>query len=81
MRKILRVAIVALWLPGLPAFGQWLNVPPLKAPRTKSGAIDLKARPVLQTTEPVSNVLFRRAYLRVVGIENPKTPSVEGPGG
>src|SRR5690348_6074063 len=43
MGKNLRVAIVALWLPGLPAFGQWVNVPALKAPRTKSGEIDLQA--------------------------------------
>ena len=43
MGKKLRVAIIALCLPGLAAFGQWVKVPPLKAPRTKSGEIDLKA--------------------------------------
>ena len=37
------VAVVALRLPGLPALGQWVKVPRLKAPLTKSGEIDLKA--------------------------------------
>ena len=43
MRKRLPVATVALCLLGLSAFGQWVKMPPLKAPRTTTGEIDLKA--------------------------------------
>lgn len=43
MGKKLPVPMVALCLLGFSAFGQWVKVPPLEAPRTTAGEIDLKA--------------------------------------